>query len=411
MRTFSTLVLVLLATACGGSDPGEDGTGGASSGGTSSGGASSGGSSSGGSSTGGTSSGGAAGAAGGAGASGGSAGAGGAAGASGAGGSGTGGGSGSGGSGGSGTGGSGTGGSGTGGSGTGGGGNFVPAYPGQPAAGKVLWGAAVSGNGDPVTRHETPSGHPLTVHRTFFQWSQRTSGMINTAKDDITHHRVPWVSIKPPSWAEMGQGLHDAEIDQMLKALDAVPGPVWLTVHHEPEGGGGVNSPDDPAGPQGHVAMNERVRARIKALGVDNVALSIILMSYTWDPVSKRDPNQWWKAGGYDFLGVDHYRDQEATLLTPTWSKVRSWAAQKGVDVAVGEWGMRGTDTAAGQRQSQWYDAAAGSASDGAGARVVGLAAFDSALNSPTGSWELKGEQLTTFWKLLGDPRTAQVVP
>ena len=56
-------------------------------------------------------------------------------------------------------------------------------------------------------------------------------------------------------------------------------------------------------------------------------------------------------------------------------------------------------------------NAAAGSNADGKGARVVGLSAFDSALNSPSGSWELKGEQLTTFWKLLNDPRTANVVP
>ena len=186
---------------------------------------------------------------------------------------------------------------------------------------------------------------------------------------------------------------------------------MWLTIHHEPEGGGGVNAPDDPAGPSGHVAMNERVRQRMTALKVDNVALAPILMSWTWNPASGRDPEEWWKPGIYDFLGVDHYRDAEDTLLTATWATVRSWAKGKGVDVAVGEWGMRGTDVAAGQREEAWYDAAAGSDKDGQGARVVGLSAFDSSLNSPTGSWELKGEQLTTFWKLLNDPRTADVVP
>jgi hypothetical protein len=235
--------------------------------------------------------------------------------------------------------------------------------------------------------------------------------MINVATDDVANHRLPWVSTKTPSWAAMGQGLHDAEIDEMLEALDAVQGPVWLTIHHEPEGGGGVNSPDDPAGPAGHVAMNQRVRERMTALGVDNVALAPILMTYTWNPASGRDPNEWWKAGIYDFLGVDHYRDQEATLLTSTWADVRIWAQQKGVDIAVGEWGMRGTDAAAGQRVHDWYNAAAGSNADGAGARVVGLSAFDSSENAPTGSWELKDEQLIAFWDLLNDPRTATVVP
>jgi len=147
------------------------------------------------------------------------------------------------------------------------------------------------------------------------------------------------------------------------------------------------------------------------ALGTDNVALAPILMSWTWDPASKRNPEDWWQPGIYDFLGVDHYRDSEQSLLTNTWQTVRTWADTKKVDVAVGEWGMRGVDAAAGQRVHDWYDSAAGSNVDGKGARVVGLCAFDSGLNSPSGSWELKGEQLTAFWALLNDPRTADVVP
>ncbi|MBK7586221.1 MAG: hypothetical protein IPI67_39305 [Myxococcales bacterium] len=393
------MLLAPLAVGCGGEDGG--GSGGASSGGVASGGAATGGGSSGGSS--GSSSGGAAGSA-----SGGAAGSasGGAAGSA----SGGAAGSASGGTAGSGTGGAGTGGNGTGGAGTGGN-SAQPDYPGQAPAGMLVWGAAVSGNGDPVVRHETPAGHPLAVRRTFFQWSQRTTSMITIAKDDLAHQRLPWVSVKTPSWAAMGAGTHDAEIDQMLTALAALKGPVWLTLHHEPEGGGGTNSPDDPAGPKGHVAMNERVRLRMTATKVGNVALAPILMSWTWDPKSGRNPEEWWKAGIYDFVGVDHYRDAEASLLTTTWATVRTWAKGKGVDVAVGEWGVRGTDAAAGLRVQEWYDAAAGSNKDGKGARVVGLSAFDSSLNSPTGSWELKGEQLTTFWKLLKDARTADVVP
>jgi hypothetical protein len=291
------------------------------------------------------------------------------------------------------------------------GGGFQPAYPGQAPPGTLLWGAAVGGNGDPVVRHETPAGHPLAVRRTFFTWEQRTTSLIKIAKDDIAHSRLPWVSVKTPSWAEMGAGDHDAEIDEMLVAIDAIEGPVWLTIHHEPEGGGGNPTPDDPAGPAGHLAMNSQVRARMTALKVDNVALAPILMSWTWDPASGRNPEDWWKDGVYDFVGIDHYRDSEASLLTLTWQKVRTWASQKKVDIAVGEWGMRGTDAAAGLRVHEWYDHAAGSNVDGKGARVVGLSAFDSGLNSPSGSWELKGEQLTAFQALLNDPRTADVVP
>jgi len=285
----------------------------------------------------------------------------------------------------------------------------APAFPGEAPAGQIVWGAGINGNGDPMARHEAPAHHALGVRRTFYQWSQRTGSLVTTARDDLVHHRLPWVSTKTPSWAAMANGSYDGEIDQMLTALGALPGPVWLTIHHEPEGGGGVNAPDDPAGPSGHIAMNRRVRARLTALGVHNVALAPIFMSWTWDPASKRNIEQWWAPGIYDFLGVDHYEDKEASLLTPVWSGIRSWAAGKSVEVAVGEWGVRGTDAAAGQRVREWFDAAAGSNTDGRGASVVGLSAFDSNLNSPSGGWELKGEQLTTFQALLNDPRNADV--
>lgn len=287
----------------------------------------------------------------------------------------------------------------------------VVGFPGRPAVGTVFWGSSIGGNGDPVVRHEQPSGQALSIRRTFFDWGQRTSGMINTAKDDIAHDRLPWVSVKPPSWAAMASGAYDAEIDAMLNALKSVPGPVWLTVHHEPEGGGSAgNTPDDPAGPAGHVDMNRRVRQRMTALNIRNVALAPILMTYTWTTFSGRNPDAWWATGIYDFLGVDHYMDAEASLLTPNFAKVRAWAAGKNTEMAIGEWGMRGTNTAAGQRVRNWFDAAVGSSNDGGGARVIALSAFDSGLNSPTGSWVLMGEQLTVFRQLLGSVKTASIL-
>jgi Cellulase (glycosyl hydrolase family 5) len=286
------------------------------------------------------------------------------------------------------------------------------AYPGRPSAGKIYWGAAVGGNTDPTSRHEIPAGAPLAVRRTFFQWSQRSGYMVNIASGDIANGRLPWVSVKTPPWQEMADGLHDAEIDEMLLALDGIGGPVWLTVHHEPEGGGGVNSPDDPAGPAGHLAMNIRVRQRMEALGVDNIALAPILMDWTWESSSGRDPNEWWDSSVYDFIGVDHYvcysnasSCEHDSLLNSTWTKVLNWAKAKGVDVAVGEWGMRGTDEDARTRMRAWYDSAASSA--GAG-RVVALSAFDSDQNVPS-SYFLTGTQLEEFQILLTDSRTASV--
>ncbi|MCA9582739.1 MAG: hypothetical protein KC416_13160, partial [Myxococcales bacterium] len=97
-------------------------------------------------------------------------------------------------------------------------------FPGNPKAGTVYWGSSVGGNSDPVARHEIPAGTTLPIRRTFFGWNHRTAYMINTARDDLNNGRLPWVSTKTPPWADMAAGKHDAEIDEMLRALDALGG-------------------------------------------------------------------------------------------------------------------------------------------------------------------------------------------
>jgi hypothetical protein len=283
-------------------------------------------------------------------------------------------------------------------------GDFTPAYPAQPPQGMLYWGAAISGNGDPV-RHEQPTGTALPVRRTFFSWEQRNGYLHTIVAADHAANRLPWISVKTPPWREVANGQHDAGIDELLKWLAAQPKPVWLTVWHEPENDLNMGTAAD------HVAMNRRVRQRMTALGVKNVTLALILMSWTWDSRSGRNPEEWWGTGIYDILGLDPYNEKEDTLLKPVWAQIRKWAQAKGVEIAAGEWGMRGTDAAAGQRVRDWYEAAVNSHADGQGARVVALSAFDSSLNSPNGSWELKGEQLNVFHQLMSDPRTARIGP
>lgn len=281
------------------------------------------------------------------------------------------------------------------------------AYPGRPANGRIYWGASIKGNADPYDAHERQANHPMTLRRTFFQWSQRTGSLLNIARDDARDGRLSWVSLVPPSWTSMANGNRDAEIDQLLRGLDDIDGPVWLTIHHEPEGGGGNNNPEDPSGPSGHLAMNRRVRQRMDRLGVDNVALVPIFMAWTFNPASGRRIDDWWANGVYDFVGVDIYNTEGGPIIGDNWYRVRQWARDKGVDVAVGEWGMLGTNQAAGERVRDWYDHAARSGGDGRGARVVGLAAFDSDGGDRVATWELRGEQLEAFRDLFRDSRTA----
>lgn len=286
-----------------------------------------------------------------------------------------------------------------------------PDYPGQPKPGTVLWGTSLGGQEDPYVKHEQPAGKRVGIRRTFQpSWSQRRiDNMVTLARGDLAVGRIPWVSIKPASWASMAAGNEDTLIDYMLTELDKLDGPVWLTVHHEPEGGGGVNAPDDPAGPAGHLAMNKRVRQRMTALETDNIALSLILMSWTWDSRSvpqppaenHRDADLWWEDGVYDFLGIDHYAET-GTLITSRWDDVRAWAYEKGVDIAVGEWG---TTEETDRHIKDWHQHALDSASDTNRARIVGLSYWDNIVNTEGATdWRLTGVRLDAFREMIAAP-------
>jgi hypothetical protein len=283
-------------------------------------------------------------------------------------------------------------------------GTFRPAFAGDVAPGSLRWGAAIGGNADPA-RHESVTGRALGLRRTFFSWDKRTGSMVNTARADLAAGRVPWVSTKTPGWAEMASGARDAEIDQMLRALDALNGPVWLTVHHEPEGGGGSPTVDDPGGAPAWRAMQRRVRERMTALRTDNIAFAPILMTWTFDPRSGRTPSDWWVDGIWDFAGVDHYSQKESltSMELAMWHNARGFYGAKGLKVAVGEWGNRGTDAAAAAEMEAFYRMAIGPVPPGQ-AQVIGMSYFDSNLNSPSGGWELFGAPLAKFRELSLQP-------
>ncbi|MFV0257838.1 MAG: carbohydrate-binding protein [Acidimicrobiales bacterium] len=285
---------------------------------------------------------------------------------------------------------------------------FTPAYPGRPAAGDVAWGANYGGDAGSTVegRYEDAAGQPLEVNRTFYQWKQMNGALLRQVDADVAAGRIPWVSVKgnpggQVDWTGIGDGAYDADLDAMLLALDAHDAPIILTVHHEPEGGGvSGNTPDDPAGPAAHVRMNTHVRERMDAVGIENVALAPILMAYTWDDRSGRDPDAWWVDGVYDFLGVDAYSftDGQGLAGDALVGEVRQWAAQKGVDIGIGEWGMRGD----GHDVRAWYDDAVGSADDGRGARIVIQTVFDNP-GGEHGPWTLDEAQLAEFIEILDE--------
>ncbi|MGI9027480.1 MAG: hypothetical protein ACR2FM_01390 [Candidatus Saccharimonadales bacterium] len=284
-------------------------------------------------------------------------------------------------------------------------------FPGDPnpkVNKKAYWGSSIGGNGDPVPRHEQPTGTSLSIRRTFFQWSNvtnLTSSLYNTVKDDHANNRLPFISFKTPGWKAMGDGTYNKEIDAMLRQLDSYGKPVWLVAHHEPEGGGTFgNSPDDPGGPAEWRRMQIKIRQRINAVGTKNIAFMPVVMTYTWNPASNRTPNDWWVDGIWDAYCVDHYRHSiEGNMIDKAWLDFVSWIESRGLPYCLGEWGNRGTDAQAAQEVRDYWEWGFNNKKD-----FIGYAYFDSGLNSPSGSWELTGEQLKTFQDILKNDTRVQ---
>lgn len=236
---------------------------------------------------------------------------------------------------------------------------WVPAFPGDTLPSTIRWGACPDSSDVNITGHEAAIGKSLGVIRRFYQqtnWAKAAPA----AAADLLKGRLTWVSIKPYSWADMAAGKYDAQIDTLITSLMAVSGPVWLTVHHEPEGGGSAgNAPDDAGGPTAWRGMQSRVRARLTAKGAKNIAFAPVLMSWTFDPRSSRNPEDWWVPGIWDFYGIDLYQTTEsgpAPVEQDQWLHVLDFAEKHKIRLGIAELGNHGSDATAAAELRRTYE-------------------------------------------------------
>jgi len=300
-------------------------------------------------------------------------------------------------------------------------------FAGDVSPGYVRWGASIGANSDPVSRHGSTLGNRMGLRRTFVS-SWNPSSVVSLAKQDVNAGRLPWVSNKPAgSWKSHGDGQHDASTRQMFIDLGKLNGPVWYTFHHEPEGGGSAgNRPDDSGGPVQWLRAQERIGKildDLQAQGIArNVAFGPVLMGYTFQSSSGRNPNEWFKAGIWDFAGIDAYARTESTaspILSDGLPIARKFYGDRGLKIAIGEWAVRTQLTnetnagekpsaeeerIAGERVRKMYNDILASGRDGKGAQIIGAAYFDTYLNSGAASYELTGSQLIAFRELISFP-------
>jgi hypothetical protein len=268
---------------------------------------------------------------------------------------------------------------------------------GIPLNGQVLFGAAVGGNSDPTTL-ESQVGGKLGIRRTYYRADQ-VSSAVSTSKSDLAAGRLPWISFKAPySWADMAAGNGDAWAKDVANQLSGVGGPVWVAIHHEPEG-------EDQDMKQ-WVAMQRRLSPIFRA--EPNIAYSIIIMGYpnffgNVNPAYTLDA-MWPGDGLVDIIGMDPYNwygtvkdgktNTKMDELKIYYDKIAPFAKAHNTKWAVAETGY--TQQAA-LANPGWL---AHAYDDMKASGGIGLAYFDSQLNSEASwTWRLDTTEKISAYK------------
>jgi hypothetical protein len=249
---------------------------------------------------------------------------------------------------------------------------------GVPSCGAYVGGAY--GSNSDVTPWEKSMGKTLGVHRTYYS-AAKVSSAVNTAKADVANHRVPWISFKAPySWSDMARGKGDAWAKDLATRMKSVGGPVWIAVHHEPEGDGDI---------QQWKAMQARL-APIMRAAAPNLGYSIILMGYhEFYGDKKYSLSAIWPKTKIDVAGFDLYEKYGVKGIT-TWKNfnkdyfapLQAWSKSTGVPWGLAETGF--SDPAA-KQDPNWMSKTYSSMKAYGG---IAFAYFNTNLNS-VANWEL----------------------
>ena len=109
--------------------------------------------------------------------------------------------------------------------------------------------------------------------RRVFSTLANTAGAVRTARSEVAAGRLPVLSFKVPGsdWAGVANGRYDATLRTLASQLAAVPGRVFVTLHHEPTGDGS---------PSAYAAM---MRHALPILGApSNVDAGPIVNGFWW---------------------------------------------------------------------------------------------------------------------------------
>jgi hypothetical protein len=268
-------------------------------------------------------------------------------------------------------------------------------FMGDPTSGKLYYGCSMVATLS-WSALENATGAPLTLHRSYFI-ARNVAGLVRQVVADHAASRMPVTSTKlPASWASVASGAQDAWLDDLLSRLHATGKPVMLCLHHEPENDANKGS---GMAPSDYVKMYNRAISKAASIA-PNVTMLPILMSWTLDKRSGRNPADWMVPNAKAF-GCDIYNQWSPTDGMP-WMPfatradlVPKWAA--GRPIVVAEHGCRTDPKSPGKAAGWMADAFNWCVAN----NVVGLSYFDSNQHSRFGSWVLDAERTKEMGVLL----------
>jgi hypothetical protein len=259
-------------------------------------------------------------------------------------------------------------------------------FPGDPGAGKVYWGSSQDGSDIKDWTDFSASCGGLGVCRRYYQstdlakFSTETDALKAVGALNAASFKVPG-----NDWAGVGAGKYDTWLGQVRDAVKAAGVPVFLCLHHEPNGNG---TPADFKAMYAHAAPILKQADNLVLMPIHNGWLFV-------------DDNGWqqWMVPEADVNGIDIYPRKMADKaeLVAKYQKGLDNLASGGKPMFLAEYGAR--DLVQGDYAAQMirdlYDYLIERGD------VVGVSYFNSSKNvnvfPEAGPYWLAGDRLAAF--------------
>jgi hypothetical protein len=220
-----------------------------------------------------------------------------------------------------------------------------------PVNGMLFGSSSADRNGmdriDVYQALEKETDTQFNLHRIYYKWDDALPGQLLSW--DVKNHKVPALSIvarthdgKVVKWADIANGKQDATIRNQARQLKALGVPIILTFHHEPENDQQNGTPAD------YVAAWRHWVSIFRAEHVNNVSFAWIMMAYSFQKSSHRNPDAFYPGDNYvDWIAADGYnmagcqKSHPWTSFANVFQPWRSWAASKhpSKPLFIAEWG------------------------------------------------------------------------